>query len=108
MVIKLTNVIFVLPIKRLIEGTLILLVNEITGRYHLHTTIEKSHVQLVKLANVNFTLSMEVLIGVIFTQLLKVITRKITILLGSHGFVVAKKLYYFVKFMYLGVSALTS
>ena len=62
--------------------------------------------QVVELASVIFTLLMEVLIGIILTQLLKATSREKTAWLGFYRFVAARKLYYLVEPMYLRVLTL--
>ena len=63
--------------------------------------------KVVELAGVIFTLSIKMLISVIFTQLLKATSGKKTAWLGSHKLVAAKKLQRFARQMHLGVLALT-
>lgn len=58
---------------------------------------------MIELAGVIFTLSIEVQIGIIFTQSLKATGRDKTAQLSSHGFVIVKKLYYLIKSIYFGV-----
>ncbi len=64
--------------------------------------------QVVELARIILALSIEVLIGVIFAQLMKATSGEKTAWPGFHGFVVARKLYRLIEPMYLGVLALTS
>lgn len=60
---------------------------------------------MVKLAGVILALLIEVFVGIIFTQLWKATSKKMTIQLGSYGFVAAKKLYCLVEPTHLGVLA---
>ena len=58
--------IFALSIIGQVKSILVLLANEIDGRCHLCTTIEKNHVQIIELVDIIFVLSIEVLVGIIF------------------------------------------
>ncbi len=64
--------------------------------------------QVVELAGVILALSIEVLVGVILAQLLKATSGEKMAWLGSHGFVVAKKLYCLIGSTHLGMSTPTS
>ncbi len=103
MAVKLADVIFALSIVGLARNTLALLVNRNASKCHSYTIIEKSYVQVVKLAGVILALSIEVLVGVILTKPLKTTSKEKTAQLGSHGFEVARKLHCFAGLTHLGV-----